>query len=69
MFVPRSSFPDKHVEASRILTPHPLQDGKDYDPRAGYGQSNAARTMFAKLLAEKLQGENIRVFSVDPGGT
>ncbi|EHK40626.1 hypothetical protein TRIATDRAFT_320940 [Trichoderma atroviride IMI 206040] len=42
-------------------------DGKDYDPRAGYGQSNAARTMFAKLLAEKLQGEDIRVFSIDPG--
>ncbi|GFP52734.1 retinol dehydrogenase 14 [Trichoderma asperellum] len=42
-------------------------DGKDYDPRAGYGQSNAARSIFAKLLAEKLQGENIRVFSIDPG--
>ncbi|KAL6911167.1 NAD(P)-binding protein [Trichoderma evansii] len=42
-------------------------DGKDYDPRAGYGASNVARSMFAKLLAEKLQGESIRVFSIDPG--
>lgn len=52
-----------------MLTSHLLQDGKDYEPRNAYGQSNAARTMFAKLLAEKLQGEKIRVFSIDPGGT
>ncbi|EGR50805.1 uncharacterized protein TRIREDRAFT_58066, partial [Trichoderma reesei QM6a] len=44
-------------------------DGETYDPIGAYGQSNAARAVFAKFLAEKLKGENIRVFSVDPGGT
>ncbi|KAM0253926.1 hypothetical protein ACHAQJ_007048 [Trichoderma viride] len=43
------------------------EDGKTYNPLAGYGQSNAARAIFAKFLAEKLQGEDIRVFSIDPG--
>lgn len=33
-----------------------------------YGQSNAARVMFAQKLGEKLKEEQIRVFSVDPGG-
>ncbi|TFB05943.1 Retinol dehydrogenase 14 [Trichoderma ghanense] len=42
-------------------------DGKTYDAIGAYGQSNAARAVFAKFLAEKLKGENIRVFSVDPG--
>ncbi|ETS01728.1 putative short-chain oxidoreductase [Trichoderma reesei RUT C-30] len=42
-------------------------DGETYDPIGAYGQSNAARAVFAKFLAEKLKGENIRVFSVDPG--
>ncbi|RFU72377.1 short-chain dehydrogenase reductase sdr [Trichoderma arundinaceum] len=42
-------------------------DGETYDPLVGYGQSNAARAIFVKLLEEKLRGENIRVFSVDPG--
>ncbi|KAK1239639.1 hypothetical protein MKX07_001093 [Trichoderma sp. CBMAI-0711] len=42
-------------------------DGEAYDPIGAYGQSNAARAVFAKFLAEKLKGENIRVFSVDPG--
>ncbi|KAL6690308.1 hypothetical protein J3F84DRAFT_398436 [Trichoderma pleuroticola] len=42
-------------------------DGKTYIPLDGYGQSNVARTIFAKFLGEKLKGEGIRVFSVDPG--
>ncbi|KAL7942365.1 NAD(P)-binding protein [Trichoderma barbatum] len=42
-------------------------DGETYNALAAYGQSNAARAMFAKFLAEKLQGQGIRVFSVDPG--
>ncbi|KAL6858561.1 NAD(P)-binding protein [Trichoderma novae-zelandiae] len=42
-------------------------DGETYDAIGAYGQSNAARTVFAKFLAEKLKGDNIRVFSVDPG--
>ncbi|KAL7806205.1 NAD(P)-binding protein [Trichoderma gracile] len=42
-------------------------DGETYDAIGAYGQSNAARAVFAKFLAEKLKGENIRVFSVDPG--
>ncbi|PTB64138.1 putative short-chain oxidoreductase [Trichoderma citrinoviride] len=42
-------------------------DGETYDPIGAYAQSNAARVVFARSLAEKLKGENIRVFSVDPG--
>ncbi|KAH0498791.1 hypothetical protein TgHK011_006028 [Trichoderma gracile] len=42
-------------------------DGETYDAIGAYGQSNAARAVFAKFLAAKLKGENIRVFSVDPG--
>lgn len=45
-----------------------LQNGGTYDPMVAYGQSNAARVMFAKSLGEKLKNEKIRVFSVDPGG-
>ncbi|KAJ5370541.1 uncharacterized protein N7496_006633 [Penicillium cataractarum] len=44
-----------------------FSDGKIYDPWAAYGQSNAARTMFAKRLGEKLKVQGIRVFSIDPG--
>ncbi|KAH0527706.1 hypothetical protein TsFJ059_002661 [Trichoderma semiorbis] len=42
-------------------------DGETYNPLDAYGQSNAARTIFALFLGEKLKGEGIRVFSVDPG--
>ncbi|KAL6896195.1 NAD(P)-binding protein [Trichoderma longibrachiatum] len=42
-------------------------DGETYDAIGAYGQSNVARAVFAKFLAEKLKGEHIRVFSVDPG--
>ncbi|KXG46852.1 Short-chain dehydrogenase/reductase SDR [Penicillium griseofulvum] len=44
-----------------------FSDGQTYDPMVAYGQSNAARVMFAKKLGEKLESEKIRVFSVDPG--
>lgn len=32
-------------------------------------QFNAARVMFAKRLGEALEGDDVRVLSVDPGGT
>ncbi|GLI74382.1 hypothetical protein PoHVEF18_002619 [Penicillium ochrochloron] len=44
-----------------------FSDGKTYEPWAAYGQSNAARTMFAKRLGEQLNSQGIRVFSIDPG--
>jgi NAD(P)-dependent dehydrogenase (short-subunit alcohol dehydrogenase family) len=44
------------------------QDGKTYDPLTAYGQSNAARVIFVKALAEKLGDRGVRVFSIDPGG-
>ncbi|KKA18107.1 hypothetical protein T310_7943 [Rasamsonia emersonii CBS 393.64] len=44
-----------------------FSDGKTYNPLTAYGQSNAARVMFAKSLAEKLRDRKIRVFSIDPG--
>ncbi|KAJ5358126.1 hypothetical protein N7541_005284 [Penicillium brevicompactum] len=44
-----------------------FSNGETYDPMVAYGQSNAARVMFAKSLGEKLKNEKIRVFSVDPG--
>ncbi|KAJ5486050.1 Short-chain dehydrogenase/reductase SDR [Penicillium desertorum] len=44
-----------------------FSDGRTYDPMVAYGQSNAARVMFAKRLGEKLKTEKIRVFSIDPG--
>ncbi|OQE31940.1 hypothetical protein PENSTE_c001G05710 [Penicillium steckii] len=44
-----------------------FSEGKTYDSYAAYGQSNAARTMFAKKLPEKLKGKGIRIFSIDPG--
>ncbi|KAL1967730.1 hypothetical protein VTN77DRAFT_2987 [Rasamsonia byssochlamydoides] len=44
-----------------------FSEGKNYNPLAAYGQSNAARVMFAKSLAEKLRDRKIRVFSIDPG--
>lgn len=39
-----------------------------YEPLVAYSQSNAARVMFVKSLAEKLGDRGIRVFSIDPGG-
>lgn len=44
-----------------------FSDGKTYEPWTAYSQSNAARTMFAKRLGEKLKSQGIRVFSIDPG--
>ncbi|KAJ5379120.1 Short-chain dehydrogenase/reductase SDR [Penicillium cosmopolitanum] len=44
-----------------------FSEGKTYEAYAAYGQSNVARTMFAKKLAEKLKAKGIRVFSIDPG--
>ncbi|GAM38948.1 short-chain oxidoreductase [Talaromyces pinophilus] len=41
--------------------------GKTYDPLGAYCQSNAARVMFVKALAQKLGDQGIRVFSIDPG--
>ncbi|KAF7133893.1 hypothetical protein CNMCM5793_005359 [Aspergillus hiratsukae] len=41
--------------------------GKTYELLVAYSQSNAARVMFVKSLAEKLGDQGIRVFSVDPG--
>jgi NAD(P)-dependent dehydrogenase (short-subunit alcohol dehydrogenase family) len=46
-----------------------LQEGKTYDALAAYGQSNVARVMFVKRLAEKLSAKKIRVYAIDPGGT
>ncbi|EAU34934.1 predicted protein [Aspergillus terreus NIH2624] len=45
-----------------------FSEGKTYDPLVAYSQSNAARVLFVKALAEKLGDQGIRVFSVDPGG-
>ncbi|KAF4168137.1 hypothetical protein CNMCM6936_003245 [Aspergillus lentulus] len=42
-------------------------EGKTYNPLVAYSQSNAARVMFVKSLAEKLGDQGIRVFSIDPG--
>ncbi|KAF4172046.1 hypothetical protein CNMCM8694_008177 [Aspergillus lentulus] len=42
-------------------------EGKTYNPLVAYSQSNAARVMFVKSLAEKLGNQGIRVFSIDPG--
>ncbi|RHZ65516.1 uncharacterized protein CDV56_108503 [Aspergillus thermomutatus] len=44
-----------------------FSEGKTYDPLVAYSQSNAARVMFVKALAEKLGDQGIRVFSIDPG--
>ncbi|KAG2412389.1 hypothetical protein HFD88_009946 [Aspergillus terreus] len=44
-----------------------FSEGKTYDPLVAYSQSNAARVLFVKALAEKLGDQGIRVFSVDPG--
>ncbi|KAJ3498040.1 hypothetical protein NLG97_g1439 [Lecanicillium saksenae] len=38
-----------------------------YTPSIGYSQSNAARVMFVKKLAQRLAGTQIRAYSVDPG--
>ncbi|KAJ6783687.1 hypothetical protein PWT90_08045 [Aphanocladium album] len=38
-----------------------------YTPSVGYSQSNAARVMFVKKLAQRLAGTKIRTYSVDPG--
>ncbi|RHZ62618.1 hypothetical protein CDV55_104843 [Aspergillus turcosus] len=44
-----------------------FSEGKTYEPLVAYSQSNAARVMFVKTLAEKLGDRGIRVFSIDPG--
>ncbi|BCR90341.1 uncharacterized protein ACHE_60227S [Aspergillus chevalieri] len=42
-------------------------EGRTYDPLVAYAQSNAARVMFVKALAERLGDQGIRTFSIDPG--
>ncbi|KAJ5620479.1 Short-chain dehydrogenase/reductase SDR [Penicillium lagena] len=44
-----------------------FSDGKTYEPMAAYGQSNVARVMFVKELAERLKGQGVRTYSIDPG--
>ncbi|OJJ88354.1 uncharacterized protein ASPGLDRAFT_699898 [Aspergillus glaucus CBS 516.65] len=44
-----------------------FSEGKTYDPLVAYAQSNAARVMLVKALAEKLGDQGIRTFSIDPG--
>ncbi|KAF7179471.1 hypothetical protein CNMCM7691_008404 [Aspergillus felis] len=44
-----------------------FSEGRTYDPLVAYSQSNAARVLFVKALAEKLGDQGIRVFSIDPG--
>ncbi|KAJ5091784.1 Short-chain dehydrogenase/reductase SDR [Penicillium alfredii] len=44
-----------------------FSNGETYHPVVAYGQSNVARVMFVKQLAKKMQGEGIRIFSIDPG--
>ncbi|GFF95199.1 retinol dehydrogenase 14 [Aspergillus udagawae] len=44
-----------------------FSEGKTYNPLVAYSQSNAARVLFVKALAEKLGDQGIRVFSIDPG--
>ncbi|TQV97575.1 short-chain oxidoreductase [Cordyceps javanica] len=44
-----------------------FSDPSTYTPSTGYSQSNAARVMFVKKLAQKLNDEKIRTYSVDPG--
>ncbi|KAF7174340.1 hypothetical protein CNMCM5623_006941 [Aspergillus felis] len=48
----------------KLLLP---KEGKIYDPLVAYSQSNAARVLFVKALAEKLGDQGIQVFSIDPG--
>lgn len=45
-----------------------VQDQSSYDPTTGYSQSNAARVMFVKKLAQRLAAKKIRTYSIDPGG-
>jgi NAD(P)-dependent dehydrogenase (short-subunit alcohol dehydrogenase family) len=44
-----------------------FSDGKTYEPMVAYGQSNVARVMFVKELAERLKGQGVRTYSIDPG--
>lgn len=46
---------------------HNFQDGKGYDPWAGYGQAKSANIIFAQTLARKLLHSNATSFSATPG--
>ncbi|EED11607.1 short-chain dehydrogenase, putative [Talaromyces stipitatus ATCC 10500] len=59
----RSSFPLR----ARPRCANLFQKGETCDSLMAYCQSNAARVMFAKALADRLAGHGIRVFSIDPG--
>jgi NAD(P)-dependent dehydrogenase (short-subunit alcohol dehydrogenase family) len=43
-------------------------DRTPYDPQAAYGQSKLANIHFANELDRRYQSQNIRAFSVHPGG-
>ena len=44
-----------------------FQDGKEYDPWLGYGQSKTANVLFAGSLADRLEDSGGQAFSAHPG--
>ena len=44
-----------------------FQDGKEYDPWLGYGQSKTANVLFAQTLADMLKESGGQAYSVHPG--
>lgn len=44
-----------------------MQDGKEYEPMAAYGQSKTANMLTAVSWASKLKNRGITAFSVHPG--
>lgn len=45
-----------------------FNDGKDYLPQNGYGQSKTANVLHAAGLNKRLSGTNIRAYALHPGG-
>lgn len=66
----RSRFPcnirSLNIRQEKLLMQS--QDGKNYNPWAGYGQSKTANNLTALELARRLKSKNIQSYSLHPGG-
>jgi NAD(P)-dependent dehydrogenase (short-subunit alcohol dehydrogenase family) len=46
-----------------------MQNGKNYNQWAAYGQAKTANMLFSLSLADRLKNKRISSFSLHPGGT
>ena len=58
---------DGHTISPCRFEDYNFNNGKDYNPWNGYGQSKTANILFTRQLATKLQSQGVYAFAIHPG--